>query len=73
MHFCCSHSCQPNCKAESLKLGGRPRIFIFAAERAIAAGEELTYDYLLGGEPGDDEGARLEPCTCCAPNCRGMI
>jgi hypothetical protein len=58
-----NHSCAPNC--EAVEEGGRVWIF---AQRAIAAGEELTFDY----------GFRLavflgHPCRCGAAGCAGYI
>lgn len=58
-----NHSCAPNCWAEQT----RGRIWI-VAQRDIAAGEELTFDY---GYPVSDW--RLHPCRCGAPECPGYI
>ena len=44
-----NHSCEPNC--ESVEVDGRVWI---DAIRPIAAGEELTYDYLYERAAGDD-------------------
>jgi SET domain-containing protein len=64
-----NHSCEPNCDA--LIEGGR--VFITAA-RDIRPGEELTYDYSVRREGGEEE----EPperyaCRCGARRCRGTI
>lgn len=39
-----NHSCQPNCASRIVKVEGHKHIVIFA-ERPIAIGQELTYDY----------------------------
>lgn len=58
-----NHSCEPNCRAESD--GGR--IWI-VAERDIAAGEEVTFNYGF-----DLEAYREHPCHCGARSCVGYI
>jgi SET domain-containing protein len=58
-----NHSCAPNCETDEAD----GRIWIVSL-RAIAPGEELTYDYFL--YDGDDSPAR---CHCGAPNCRGTM
>jgi len=58
-----NHSCEPNCRAEQ----DRGRIWIIA-ERDIAAGEEVTFDY---GFPYSDW--RNNPCRCGSPTCAGFI
>jgi SET domain-containing protein len=58
-----NHSCAPNCRADNI--GGH--IWI-VARRAIAAGEELTFDY---GFPYAEW--RLHPCRCGSPRCVGFI
>jgi uncharacterized protein len=55
-----NHSCDPNCETEELD----GRVWVMSL-RAIAAGEELTYDYNL--YDGDEDDAR---CNCGARNCR---
>ena len=55
-----NHSCRPNCYAQAI----RGTIWI-RASRAIAAGEELTYDYNTGGEAGIQ-------CRC-RPGCRTIL
>ena len=40
-----NHSCEPNAKMEKWYVGGVPRMALFAGDRGIMAGEELTYDY----------------------------
>ena len=55
-----NHSCDPNCETEEV----RGRVWI-SSVRAIAPGEELTYDYNL--YDGDEDDAR---CYCGAAACR---
>jgi hypothetical protein len=58
-----NHSCDPNCTAELL--GGRLWI---VARRAMAAGEEVTFNYGY-----DLESFRDYPCHCGSPKCVGYI
>jgi SET domain-containing protein len=58
-----NHSCEPNC--EAVAEAGR---ICLRALRAIAAGEELTFDY--GYRLADGPG---HPCGCGAPTCAGFI
>jgi uncharacterized protein len=64
-----NHSCAPNCEAV-IEQG---RVYLEAL-RAIAAGEELTYDYQLdrGGWP-TAEWERRYACRCGAATCRGTM
>ena len=57
-----NHSCDPNCETDEED----DRVFI-SSIRAIAAGEELTYDYWL--YDGDDDA----PCSCGSKSCRGTM
>ena len=65
-----NHSCAPNCETEETDDG---KVFIFA-QRSIAKGEELTYDYRL---KIDDKLTKKEfahfDCRCGAPSCRGTM
>jgi len=64
-----NHGCDPNC--ESVIEGGR--VFIEAI-RAIAPGEELTYDYQIQREPGDPPDIdTIFACRCGAEKCRGTM
>ena len=58
-----NHCCAPNCETEEHD----GRIFIVAI-RAIAPGEELTYEYNL--HDSDDEPGI---CHCGVPTCRGTM
>ncbi len=57
-----NHSCKPNCETDQI----RGKMWIIA-QRDIAAGEELTYDYNL--YDGDQDA----PCLCGAKRCRGSL
>lgn len=66
-----NHSCDPNCRVEFLPDGRVASV----AVRAIAPGEELTFDYTtttsregLAAFPG-----WRFPCRCGAPSCRGVV
>jgi SET domain-containing protein len=57
-----NHSCSPNCWIE---VDGKTRTIWIRASRAIAAGEELTYDY-------NTEGDKIIPCKC-RPGCKTKL
>ncbi|KAL8016890.1 putative Zinc finger, FYVE/PHD-type, Zinc finger, RING/FYVE/PHD-type, methyltransferase, trithorax [Plasmopara halstedii] len=62
-----NHSCDPKAFARVVVVeGGEKKIVIFA-KRAIAAGDEVTYDYKF---PIEDEAIR---CDCNASNCIGRM
>ncbi len=63
-----NHSCQPNC--EAVNAGGR--IFIHSL-RPIEPGEELSYDYNLELEEGDNQDKDRYRCLCGTTNCRGTM
>jgi SET domain-containing protein len=64
-----NHSCGPNC--ESVTVG---RHVYIESIRTIYPGEELTYDYSLTREEGDQEQAEREyACHCGSPDCRGNM
>ncbi len=58
-----NHSCDPNCEVQIIK----GHIWILA-KRAIAAGEELTYDYGFNMDSWEDH-----VCRCGSANCLGYI
>jgi len=65
-----NHSCAPNCKSYEDDDG---RVFI-EARRAIAPGEELTYDYRLSLDGRITRKIREEyACRCGAKRCRGSL
>lgn len=57
-----NHSCQPNCYLRII--AGRIEVYTL---RRISAGSELTVDYVETPHPNG------MPCSCKAPNCRGVI
>lgn len=61
-----NHSCDPNCIAKILSIGGRKRICVFAC-REILAGQEITYDYKFTPEE------EKIPCHCGSYNCKGFL
>uniref|UniRef100_M4B1Q0 Histone-lysine N-methyltransferase n=1 Tax=Hyaloperonospora arabidopsidis (strain Emoy2) TaxID=559515 RepID=M4B1Q0_HYAAE len=62
-----NHSCDPKAFARVVAVeGGEKKIVIFA-KRAIAMGDEVTYDYKF---PIEDEAIR---CDCNATNCIGRM
>ena len=63
----CNHSCNPNCYVDKWVVGEKLRMGIFA-ERDIAVGEELVFNYNV-----DRYGADPQPCYCGEPNCTGFI
>jgi len=64
-----NHSCEPNCET----VIEERRVFIYAL-RAIDAGEELAYDYLIQREKDDPPGIEeIFRCHCEAATCRGTM
>ncbi|KAI1819991.1 SET domain-containing protein [Xylaria intraflava] len=64
-----NHSCQPNCRMVKWIVSGQPRMALFAGDRDILTGEELTYDYNF-----DPFSAKnVQKCLCGSPNCRGVL
>ncbi|OIW30644.1 hypothetical protein CONLIGDRAFT_286218 [Coniochaeta ligniaria NRRL 30616] len=64
-----NHSCSPNCRMIKWIVGGQPRMALFAGDRPIMTGEELTYDYNF-----DPFSAKnVQKCLCGADNCRGIL
>jgi uncharacterized protein len=59
-----NHCCEPNCETDEFD----EHIWIIA-QRDIAAGEELTYDYNLYDGDDNDEA----PCHCGAKQCRSSM
>jgi len=65
-----NHSCRPNCETYEDE---DDRVFI-AARRAIARGEELTYDYQLDWQGRLSKKEReAYVCRCGARGCRGTM
>ncbi len=64
-----NHSCEPNCRMIKWIVSGQPRMALFAGDRPITTGEELTYDYKF-----DPFSAKnVQKCLCGSPNCRGVL
>lgn len=64
-----NHSCEPNCRMEKWTVGGKPRMALFAGERGIMTGDELTYDYNF--DPFSQK--NVQQCHCRSSKCRGVI
>lgn len=64
-----NHSCRPNCQMIKWIVSGQPRMALFAGDRPIQTGDELTYDYNF-----DPFSAKnVQKCLCGADNCRGVL
>lgn len=64
-----NHSCDPNCRMEKWIVHGQPRMALFAGDKPIMTGEELTYDYNF-----DPFSAKnVQKCLCGSRNCRGVL
>jgi len=81
-----NHSCEPNCKIEKWTVSGQSRMGLFAGDRDIAIGEELTYDYRFEYvEFTNSQCCRadvvnspysmknVQTCYCGTPSCRGIL
>ncbi|MCJ1296364.1 hypothetical protein MMC34_007930 [Xylographa carneopallida] len=64
-----NHSCEPNCKMIKWTVAGKPRMALFAGERGVMTGEELTYDYNF--DPFSSK--NIQECRCGAQTCRGVL
>ncbi|KAK3996310.1 putative histone-lysine N-methyltransferase [Cladorrhinum sp. PSN332] len=64
-----NHSCSPNCRMIKWIVAGQPRMALFAGDRPIMTGEELTYDYNF--DPFSNK--NVQKCLCGSPNCRGVL
>ncbi|KAH7029419.1 uncharacterized protein B0I36DRAFT_244971 [Microdochium trichocladiopsis] len=64
-----NHSCRPNCQMIKWIVSGQPRMALFAGDKPIQTGDELTYDYNF-----DPFSAKnVQKCLCGADNCRGVL
>ncbi|ODN01969.1 Histone-lysine N-methyltransferase SETD1 [Orchesella cincta] len=61
-----NHSCNPNCYAKVITIGGEKKLVIYS-KQPIAVSEEITYDYKF---PFEDEKI---PCLCGTAGCRGTL
>lgn len=64
-----NHACDPNCKMEKWTVSGKPRMALFAGDKGIMTGEELTYDYNF--DPYSQKNVQV--CRCGSENCRGVL
>lgn len=64
-----NHSCEPNCRMEKWTVGGKPRMALFAGDKAIMTGDELTYDYNF--DPFSQR--NVQECRCGSSKCRGVL
>ncbi|KXJ90586.1 hypothetical protein Micbo1qcDRAFT_234509 [Microdochium bolleyi] len=64
-----NHSCKPNCQMIKWIVSGQPRMALFAGDKPIQTGDELTYDYNF-----DPFSAKnVQKCLCGSENCRGVL
>ncbi|PFH57083.1 hypothetical protein XA68_15558 [Ophiocordyceps unilateralis] len=64
-----NHSCKPNCRMIKWIVSGQPRVALFAGDKPIVTGDELTYDYNF-----DPFSAKnVQTCLCGEANCRGVL
>jgi histone-lysine N-methyltransferase ASH1L len=64
-----NHSCEPNAKMEKWYVSGVPRMALFAGDKGILPGEELSYDYNF--DPFSIK--NVQECRCGAKSCRGFL
>ncbi|KAF1952636.1 hypothetical protein CC80DRAFT_452008 [Byssothecium circinans] len=64
-----NHSCEPNCEMIKWTVRGEPRMALFAGNRGIMSGEELTYDYNF--DPFSTK--NIQECHCGTESCRGVL
>ncbi|KAI9798601.1 MAG: hypothetical protein M1825_005299 [Sarcosagium campestre] len=64
-----NHSCEPNCKMVKWTVDGKPRMALFAGDKGISTGDELTYDYNF--DPFSVK--NVQKCRCGAASCRGVL
>jgi histone-lysine N-methyltransferase ASH1L len=64
-----NHSCEPNCRMEKWTVNGKPRMALFAGDRGVMTGDELSYDYNF--DPYSQK--NVQECRCGAEKCRGVL
>ncbi|KAL4935702.1 hypothetical protein BDV06DRAFT_206478 [Aspergillus oleicola] len=64
-----NHGCEPNCRMEKWTVAGKPRMALFAGDRGVMTGEELTYDYNF--DPYSQK--NVQQCRCGSSKCRGIL
>ncbi|KAK0409058.1 hypothetical protein QR680_004316 [Steinernema hermaphroditum] len=65
-----NHSCSPNCEMKPVEVNGTIRFALFA-QKEIAIGEELTFDYKM--EAIIEDARTLPDCYCGAEGCSGVL
>jgi histone-lysine N-methyltransferase ASH1L len=81
-----NHACEPNCKMVKWNVAGKPRMALFAGERPIMTGEELSYDYNFeyahpraslqihaNNCPSPFSSKNIQECRCGSAACRGVL
>lgn len=64
-----NHSCQPNSRMLKWIVNEIPRIALFAGDKPVMIGTELTIDYNSDHFPA----AKTQECLCNSANYRGII
>jgi hypothetical protein len=64
-----NHSCEPNCRMVKWIVAGKPRMALFAGDKPIMTGDELTYDYNF--DPFSAKNVQV--CRCGSERCRGVL
>lgn len=78
-----NHSCQPNCRMEKWTVAGKPRMALFAGDRGVMTGEELSYDYNFEyvidhircstNTTSPYSQKNVQECRCGSEKCRGVL
>lgn len=64
-----NHSCEPNCRMIKWTVNGTPRMALFAGDKGVMTGQELTYDYNFNPYSVKN----IQQCRCGASSCRGVL